>query len=112
MPAYFATQALLAEGWAHNVRLDVDAAGMLTAITPDSTAQDAVRLSGPVIPGMPNLHSHAFQRVMAGLAEVAGNPQDSFWTWRDLMYRTVQRLTPDQVGIIARQLYIEMLKGG
>ncbi|WP_407258914.1 hypothetical protein [Klebsiella quasipneumoniae] len=49
MPAYFATQALLAEGWAHNVRLDVDAAGMLTAITPDSTAQDAVRLSGPVI---------------------------------------------------------------
>ncbi|MEG9307963.1 formimidoylglutamate deiminase [Klebsiella pneumoniae] len=84
----------------------------LTAITPDSTAQDAVRLSGPVIPGMPNLHSHAFQRVMAGLAEVAGNPQDSFWTWRDLMYRTVQRLTPDQVGIIARQLYIEMLKGG
>ena len=45
MPAYFATQALLAEGWAHNVRLDVDAAGMLTAITPDSTAQDAVRLS-------------------------------------------------------------------
>ena len=85
MPAYFATQALLAEGWAHNVRLDVDAAGMLTAITPDSTAQDAVRLSGPVIPGMPNLHSHAFQRVMAGLAEVAGNPQDSFWTWRDLI---------------------------
>ncbi len=49
MPGYFATQALLAEGWAHNVRLDVDAAGMLPAITPDSTAQDAVRLSGPVI---------------------------------------------------------------
>ena len=46
MPAYFATQALLAEGWAHNVRLDVDAAGMLTAITPDSTAQDAVRRDG------------------------------------------------------------------
>jgi formimidoylglutamate deiminase len=61
---------------------------------------------------MPNLHSHAFQRVMAGLAEVAGDPQDSFWTWRDLMYRMVQRLTPQQVGVIARQLYIEMLKGG
>lgn len=112
MPAYFATRALLANGWAHNVRLDVDDTGLIKSVTPDTTVQDAVLLSGPVLPGMPNLHSHAFQRVMAGLAEVAGDPQDSFWTWRDLMYRTVQRLTPEQVGIIARQLYIDMLKGG
>ena len=112
MPAYFASRALLSDGWAHNVRLDVDAAGMLTAVTPDNDAQGCLPLSGPVVPGMPNLHSHAFQRVMAGLAEVAGDPQDSFWTWRDLMYRMVQRLTPEQVGVIARQLYIEMLKGG
>jgi formimidoylglutamate deiminase len=61
---------------------------------------------------MPNLHSHAFQRVMAGLAEVAGNPDDSFWTWRELMYRLVARLAPEQIEIIARQLYIEMLKAG
>ncbi|PBI79200.1 formimidoylglutamate deiminase [Rahnella victoriana] len=112
MPAYFASRALLANGWAHNVRLDVDAAGILTAVTPGGEAEGCQRLQGPVVPGMPNLHSHAFQRVMAGLAEVAGNPQDSFWTWRDLMYRMVQRLTPEQVGVIARQLYIEMLKGG
>ena len=112
MAAYFASRALLAEGWAHDVRLDVDAAGMLTAVTAGSDSQDCIRLSGPVVPGMPNLHSHAFQRVMAGLAEVAGDPQDSFWTWRDLMYRMVQRLTPEQTGIIARQLYIEMLRGG
>ena len=112
MAAYFASRALLAEGWAHDVRLDVDAAGMLTAVTAGSGSQDCIRLSGPVVPGMPNLHSHAFQRVMAGLAEVAGDPQDSFWTWRDLMYRMVQRLTPEQTGIIARQLYIEMLRGG
>ena len=68
--------------------------------------------AGPVIPAMANLHSHAFQRAMAGLAEVAGDPQDSFWTWRDLMYRMVQRLSPEQVGAIATHLYIDMLKGG
>ena len=61
---------------------------------------------------MPNLHSHAFQRAMAGLAEVAGNPNDSFWTWRDLMYRLVGQISPEQLQVIARQLYIEMLKAG
>jgi len=61
---------------------------------------------------MPNLHSHAFQRAMAGLAEVAGNPNDSFWTWRELMYRMVGKINPEQLQIIARQLYIEMLKAG
>lgn len=112
MPAYFAPRVFLATGWAHNVRLEVDELGMLTAITPEASSHESIPLSGPVVPGMPNLHSHAFQRVMAGLAEVAGDPQDSFWTWRELMYRMVQRLTPEQVGVIARQLYIEMLKGG
>lgn len=112
MPAYFASRALLPTGWAHNVRLEVDAHGQLAQVTPNADSDGCLRLHGDVVPGMPNLHSHAFQRAMAGLAEVAGNPQDSFWTWRDLMYRLVQRLTPEQVGVIARQLYIEMLKGG
>ncbi|CAI2092820.1 formimidoylglutamate deiminase [Serratia fonticola] len=112
MPAYFASRALLPTGWAHNVRLEVDAHGQLVQVTPNADPDGCLRLHGDVVPGMPNLHSHAFQRAMAGLAEVAGNPQDSFWTWRDLMYRLVQRLTPEQVGVIARQLYIEMLKGG
>ena len=69
-------------------------------------------VAGPLLPGMPNLHSHAFQRAMAGLAEEALNPEDSFWTWRELMYRLVGRLTPEQVQAIATHLYIEMLKGG
>lgn len=112
MPAYYAKRALLPTGWAHAVRLDVDAHGFLTQVTPDASPEGCALLHGDVVPGMPNLHSHAFQRVMAGLAEVAGDPQDSFWTWRDLMYRLVQRLTPEQVEIIARQLYIEMLQGG
>ena len=112
MSAFFAERALLPNGWANNVRLEVGADGLLTHIQADASAQGAEQLSGPLLPGMPNLHSHAFQRAMAGLAEVAGNPNDSFWTWRDLMYRLVGKISPDQLGVIARQLYIEMLKCG
>ncbi|MDZ3994159.1 formimidoylglutamate deiminase [Pseudomonas sp. Teo4] len=112
MPAYFAERALLPSGWARNVRLEIAADGYLTGVQADASAEDAERLSGPVLPGMPNLHSHAFQRAMAGLAEVAGNPNDSFWTWRELMYRMVGKISPEQLQVIARQLYIEMLKAG
>ncbi|WP_437613222.1 formimidoylglutamate deiminase [Erwinia sp. V71] len=112
MSSYFAPRALLAEGWQHAVRIEVNAQGFIRAIHTDSEAGDATPLPGAVIPAIANLHSHAFQRAMAGLAEVAGDPQDSFWTWRDLMYRMVQRLSPEQVGDIARHLYIDMLKGG
>ena len=61
---------------------------------------------------MPNLHSHAFQRVMAGLAEYQTHPDDSFWTWRETMYRIASRITPEQQQVIARQLYLEMLRAG
>ncbi|MGE7992310.1 formimidoylglutamate deiminase [Pseudomonas sp. NPDC089554] len=112
MSAYFAERALLPCGWANNVRLEVAADGTLAKVDANASADGAERLAGPLLPGMPNLHSHAFQRAMAGLAEVAGNPNDSFWTWRDLMYRLVGRITPEQLQVIARQLYIEMLKAG
>ena len=112
MPAYYAERALLPSGWANNVRFEVAADGHLAAVQADASAEGAERLNGPVLPGMPNLHSHAFQRAMAGLAEVAGNPNDSFWTWRELMYRLVGKITPEQLQVIARQLYIEMLKAG
>ncbi|HNV85106.1 MAG TPA: formimidoylglutamate deiminase [Arenimonas sp.] len=64
------------------------------------------------IAGMPNLHSHAFQRAMAGLTERQTNPSDSFWTWRELMYRFASRITPEQLHAIAAQLYVEMLEAG
>lgn len=112
MPIFFAARALLPQGWAENVRFEVDERGYLSSVQPGGTPAGAERLQGPVLPGMPNLHSHAFQRVMAGLAEVAGPTQDSFWTWRDLMYRMVGRLEPEQLQAVARQLYIEMLKAG
>jgi formimidoylglutamate deiminase len=112
MSVFFAERALLPAGWANNVRFEVGADGLLTKVQADAKRQGAELMNGPVVPGMPNLHSHAFQRAMAGLAEVAGNPNDSFWTWRDLMYRLVGQISPQQLGVIARQLYIEMLKGG
>ncbi|WP_312242009.1 formimidoylglutamate deiminase [Pantoea sp.] len=112
MAIFFAPRALLAEGWQRQVRINVDEAGFISEIASQASAEGAIKLDGALLPGMTNLHSHAFQRAMAGLAEVAGDPQDSFWTWRDLMYRMVARLTPQQMGDIAAYLYIDMLKGG
>ena len=112
MSVFFAERALLPTGWATNVRIEVGKDGLLLSLEANADASGAERVHGPLLPGMPNLHSHAFQRAMAGLAEVAGNPNDSFWTWRDLMYRLVGKISPEQLGVIARQLYIEMLKAG
>jgi len=67
---------------------------------------------GWVLPGIPNLHSHAFQRAMAGLAERQTHPQDSFWTWREAMYRIAARFDPDSLHAVASQLYAEMLEAG
>lgn len=112
----FAERALLPGGWASDVLLEVDANGFIAAVTPGSAGEalgeGVERAAGPVIPGMANLHSHAFQRAMAGLAEQAANPEDSFWTWRDLMYRFVARLDPPQIEAVATQLYVELVKAG
>jgi len=114
-PKFFAAQAFLPDGWAESVLFEVDGAGSIVRVTTNADPAGAQRLAGPVLPGMPNLHSHAFQRAMAGLAEHArpgANRDDSFWTWREVMYRFVARLTPEQVEAIAAQLYVEMLESG
>src|SRR3546814_4353900 len=111
----FAAAALLPGGWAENALFEVDGGGSFVAVTANAAADGAARAKGPVLPGMPNLHSHAFQRAMAGLAEHAesGSSKDhSFWTWSAVMYRFVARLTPAQVEAIAAQLYIEILPIG
>jgi formimidoylglutamate deiminase len=109
----FAAHAYLPQGWRRDVLLEWDADGMLTAVAPDSAAPVGTpRASGPIVPGMPNLHSHAFQRAMAGLAEYRAQASDNFWSWRDLMYRFAARITPEQLAAIARWLYVEMLKAG
>ena len=86
MNQLFAADALLPTGWARNVLIAWDGAGRIAQVTPGATAPAGVATSaGPVIPGMPNLHSHAFQRAFAGLTEYRGQAEDSFWSWRNLM---------------------------
>lgn len=111
--ALFATHAYLPQGWRRNVLLEWNDEGVLTAVSPDTPPPAGVaRSRGPIAPGMPNLHSHAFQRAMAGLAEYRAQEGDNFWSWRDLMYRFAARMTPEALEAIARWLYVEMLKAG
>ena len=111
MTAIFAEQALLADGWRRNVRIAVSN-GALASVQPDTTAQPGDERHAIVVPGMPNLHSHSFQRGMAGLAETRGPGADSFWSWREVMYRFALSMTPDDVEAVASQLYVEMLEAG
>jgi formimidoylglutamate deiminase len=111
--ALLAAHALLPGGWARDVLLVWDAAGVLSRVTPDAAGIAGVkRAAGIVVPGMPNLHSHAFQRAFAGLTEYRGAADDSFWSWREHMYRFAAALTPEALEDIATQLYIEMLQAG
>jgi formimidoylglutamate deiminase len=107
----FAEQALLPNGWHDNVRLTL-AEGRITAVQPGAAAAADDERHAILLPGMPNLHSHAFQRGMAGLAELRGPSADSFWSWREVMYRFALSMTPDQVEAVAAQLYVEMLEAG
>lgn len=106
----WAERALLPGGWAEAVKIEVTA-GRIASVTPDAAPEGA--RAGLVIPAPANLHSHAFQRAMAGLTERRGpDPSDSFWTWRRLMYRFLDQLTPDQVEAIAAFVQLEMLEAG
>ena len=103
--------ALLPGGWTRNVRIAVEG-GAIRSVQEDADAEGAERRAGIAVPGLPNLHCHAFQRAMAGLAERRGPASDSFWTWRDLMYRFLAQLAPDDVEAIAAFAYMEMLEAG
>ena len=104
--------ALTPQGWADNVLVTIDANGRISAVEPGAESAGVARIDGAALPGLPNLHSHAFQRGMAGMAEVAGQSDDSFWTWRDWMYRFALALDPDDVEAIAALAYVEMLEAG
>ncbi len=109
----FAADALLPTGWARDVLLQWNDRGTLTGVTPDTTCPDGTpRAAGPMLPGLPNLHSHAFQRAFAGLTEYRGAAQDSFWSWRTQMYRFAGAITPQQLEAVAFGLYVEMLEAG
>ena len=104
-------QARLPDGWARDVRITVED-GVITDLTTSADPAGAERLSGAVVPALTNLHSHAFQRAMAGLAERARAGVEDVWAWREAMYRFLDRLTPEQMEAIATMLYAELAEGG
>ena len=111
MLSIFAAEALLPDGWAKDVRIRIDGA-TITAVEQDTVLDKGDERHAIVVPAMPNLHSHAFQRGMAGLAEIRGFSADSFWSWRETMYRFALAMTPAEVEAVAAQLYVEMLESG
>ena len=111
MTTIWARTALLPSGWARDVRIEICEEGRITSVTPD--APQSGETLNLLLPSPVNVHSHAFQRAMAGLTERRSTRStDSFWTWRDLMFRFLDRLTPDHVEAIAAFVQMEMLEAG
>ena len=110
---YWAPAAWIAGGWRQSVVLEVDDRGHWSHIAADVPAPaDAEHLAGPVLPGLVDAHSHAFQRAFAGLAERRDGAEDDFWSWRDRMYKVANAVTPESLRAIAAHLYVELLRGG
>ena len=112
---YAASQAWVNGAWAQDVLLTVGVDGHWSGIEAGASQEalrSAERLSGPVLPGLVNAHSHAFQRAIAGLTERAGAGEDDFWRWRDRMYSAALRITPEQLEAVAALLYAELLQAG
>ena len=113
MTALFAPLALLPDGWARNVRVTLDGIRIATVSAGAEPRPGDDRLAGrALLPAMPNLHSHTFQRAMAGMTERRGPADDSFWTWRALMYRFLEVLSPEDIEAIAALAFMEMLEAG
>lgn len=106
-----ARRALLATGWAGDVRLTLRN-GRIAQVETGAAPQTGDERHAILVPGMGNLHSHAFQRAMAGLTEIRGASNDSFWTWRDTMYRFALSMSPQDIEAAAGLLYVEMLEAG
>jgi formimidoylglutamate deiminase len=104
-------EAWLPGGWVRDVGLEIER-GAIAEVVRGAPSAFGARRVGRAIPGMPNLHSHLFQRAMAGLAERRGPGADSFWTWRQVMYAFLSRLEPDDVEAVAAQAMVEMLERG
>ena len=110
----FAEQALTSTGWEKNVRVTIDDSGRIASVESgvEANAEDQPLKNRILLPALANLHSHAFQRAMAGLTEQRLTGRDSFWSWRELMYRFLERLTPEHIEAIAALVFMEMLECG
>ena len=104
-------RALTPDGWRSDVRVTL-AGARIGAVETDVAPQPGDERHGLGVPALANLHSHAFQRAMAGLAERRGDSEDTFWTWRETMYRFALTMQPDDVEAVAAQVYVEMLEAG
>ncbi|MCJ9427809.1 formimidoylglutamate deiminase [Kordiimonas marina] len=112
MQTHYFTEGLIGRDWAHDIRVTVAPDGMITEMETGVQAPEGHHARGPVLPAMANLHSHAFQRGFAGLAEVKAVGASDFWSWRRAMYHFAAAMTPEAAEAIAAQLYLEMLKAG
>lgn len=106
-----ARQVLTPGGWSDSVRLRLES-GRIAAMQTGVPAEPGDERHGVIVPALGNLHSHAFQRAMAGFAEVSADSADNFWSWREAMYRLAHRMNPEQLEAIATQAYVEMLESG
>lgn len=111
MQTIFAEQALLPDGWAHQVEVQISSGRIHSLKSHSAPSAGSIRVHS-LLPALANLHSHAFQRAMAGMTEYRHAKKDNFWTWRDLMYRFVNKLTPQQLESIAAMVYMQMLEAG
>ncbi|MYM97877.1 formimidoylglutamate deiminase [Duganella vulcania] len=116
MNRLYARNALLPKGWGKDVLVEWDTNGTIVRVDTGVAVPAGAQLIAPVVeyalPGMINLHSHSFQRALGGRTEKAGETKDSFWTWRDLMYRFARNITPAHIEAIAAQLFSECLRHG
>ena len=114
MTALFAPLALMPDGWARDVRVTLDEVGRIAGVATGAAAAagDRVLADRALLPAPSNLHSHAFQRGLAGLAERPGAGPDSFWSWREAMYRFLERLTPEDVEALAAMVQVELAEAG
>ncbi|WP_421782138.1 formimidoylglutamate deiminase [Kiloniella litopenaei] len=108
----FFKQALTNKGWLYDISVSISEDGHILAIDQDTNPNCYPVIEKPIVPGMPNLHSHSFQYAMAGLSEVRRNPVDSFWSWREMMYYFALNVSPSELQAITAKLYMELLKGG
>jgi formimidoylglutamate deiminase len=109
---YWFKQAYLDCGWVAGVTVTVSEAGLIDSVIGETAPEEAQVINFAAIPGVPNSHSHAFQRAMAGLSEKISATHDTFWSWRKIMYDFAHRIAPEDQRAIAAQLYVEMLKAG
>lgn len=112
MQKIYFKEGLLGAGWARDICMGISVDGIIESIEVGVKAPKGVSCFDTVLPSMSNLHSHAFQRAFAGLAEYKEPGQSNFWSWRNAMYHFVQRMNPAALKVIASALYVEMLKAG